>query len=139
MGNGVVVIGSLLDSFATVVKVIVRHVSHDHTHDTCSVRTEFGFSQNDNVICVGPNVVINYFPRGCYASTGSSSGVSSVEGRLLLVDRVWSSMLCLRSFSGGGTFGRSGQCSFLGGRACSKNPALAHPTAIRDDRSARSG
>ena len=60
--EGVFVVGGLLDCFAAVVKVVVREIFLNHSHDPFSVGVQFGFCEGYNVIVLGSDVVINDFP-----------------------------------------------------------------------------
>jgi len=125
VGESVVFIGSLLDTFATVVKVVVWHVLLDHTHDAFSVGDEFGFSKDNNVIVVGSNVIIEEFPGGAYSSAVNRGNVGGLSYGLLLLDRVSIGLFCFVTFENMSGFVRFGGSRFFSRGFCPKDSGLS--------------
>ena len=78
MCRGVIVVGGLLSSFATMVKVVVRQVVFYHSHNALPVGVEFGFSEDDDVVVISSDVIIDNFPGGSYAFAVDSGNVGSL-------------------------------------------------------------
>ena len=124
MCDGVVIIGCLLKAFTAVVKVVIRHVFFNHTHDALPVSMKFSFCKDNDVVVVGSDVVIKDFPGGPYAPTVDGGDVGGLGYGFFLVDRVGFRLLCFVPFGGGSSFGSFGGGGFFGGRTCSKDPGL---------------
>ena len=62
MCHGAIVVGGLLSSFATAVKVVVRQVVFYHSHNALPVGVKFGFREDDNVVVISSDVIIDNFP-----------------------------------------------------------------------------
>jgi hypothetical protein len=122
-----------------VVKVLVRHVFFNHTHDALPVGVQFGFCEDDDVILIGSDMVIEDFPGGTYTPAVDSGDVSVLSYSGQLVGWVGSGVFCFVTFVIRFDFGGSGRSRFFCGWTCSEYPFLFEFVAVRDSGSAGGG